>query len=101
MIYIYISFVSLFGKNISVSHIPKFTKKSTPPLHSEVRVSLYQVSRRLFDFAGLTDSIGGAAKWCQDTVSQVWSLALHERLGRGHGKRDMLVDSGTKFLSRG
>ncbi|CAK8999078.1 unnamed protein product [Durusdinium trenchii] len=30
-----------------------------------------EVSRRLFDFAGLTDSIGGAAKWCQDTVSQV------------------------------
>lgn len=41
------------------------------------------MSRRLFDFAGLTDSIGGAAKWCQDTVSQVWSQAL---LGRGPWK---------------
>lgn len=48
------------------------------------RIHLHrQVSRRLFDFAGLTDSIGGAAKWCQDTVSQVWSQAL---LGRGPWK---------------
>ena len=45
-----------------------------------------QVSRRLFDFAGLTDSIGGAAKWCQDTVSQVWSQALH---GKGAMENEM------------
>ena len=30
----------------------------------------WQVSRKLFDFAGMADSIGNAAKWCQDTVNQ-------------------------------
>lgn len=39
--------------------------------HDPVARRALEVSRRLFDFAGLTDSIGGAAKWCQDTVSQV------------------------------
>ena len=40
-------------------------------LEEKPKPRLSKVSRRLFDFAGLTDSIGGAAKWCQDTVSQV------------------------------
>eukprot|EP00438_Fugacium_kawagutii_P008029 Skav209180 [mRNA] locus=scaffold1137:529968:541792:- [translate_table: standard] len=39
--------------------------------HDPVARRALEVSRRLFDFAGLTDSIGGAAKWCQDTVNQV------------------------------
>lgn len=63
------------------------------------RIHLHrQVSRRLFDFAGLTDSIGGAAKWCQDTVSQVWSQAL---LGRGPWKTRCVGGFGDEISVKG
>ena len=71
----------------------------TPLFVKDICITHTQVSRRLFDFAGLTDSIGGAAKWCQDTVSQVWSQALW---GRGPWKtRCETVGSGMKFLLKG
>ncbi|CAE7378761.1 unnamed protein product [Symbiodinium pilosum] len=39
--------------------------------HDEVTTRALEVSRKLFDFAGMADSIGNAAKWCQNTVNEV------------------------------
>ncbi|CAE7372436.1 unnamed protein product [Symbiodinium natans] len=39
--------------------------------HDEVATKALEVSRKLFDFASMADSIGGAAKWATDTVSEV------------------------------
>ncbi|CAE7458779.1 unnamed protein product [Symbiodinium necroappetens] len=44
--------------------------------HDEVSARALEVSRKLFDFAGMADSIGNAAKWCQDTVNQVQSKVV-------------------------
>ncbi|CAK8998571.1 Uncharacterized protein SCF082_LOCUS5701 [Durusdinium trenchii] len=54
-----------------------------------------EVSRRLFDFAGLTDSIGGAAKWCQDTVSQASNKVV------GVQEAASLIQSANGYIGEG
>ena len=79
-------------------YIPFYVIVYTPLFVKDICITHAQVSRRLFDFAGLTDSIGGAAKWCQDTVSQVSSQAL---LGRGPWKTRCVGGFGDEISVKG
>ncbi|CAJ1435604.1 unnamed protein product, partial [Effrenium voratum] len=63
--------------------------------HDEVHREALQVSRRLFDFAGIADQIGGGAKWAMDTANDVQNKVVGVQEAAG------LVEKSNTYIEEG